>query len=133
MNLIPPTTPPATPPPQDIAENLIARANAMCARRFQEHREGFAAFWDDEKATPDEILAAMGNRARAYILGAGASYQHLLALSQIAGVDLPEALVPAFTEPRRKFLIDHATGMVTLAAPAEGYNAWGHPISPPDA
>jgi hypothetical protein len=53
-------------------------------------------------------------------------------LATLAGKTLNDVIAPTDYMPRRQFLVDAETGAVTLAPPADGFDAWGRPIVIPE-
>lgn len=126
-----PVADPAPPlPATDIAKSTIVRLNREFDRRVQTHKESYLAFWNDFKATPDDILANMGSGAIIWLAAAQESVRHLNNLAQIIGKNLSDFLPAEYFQPRREFIVDENYN-VTIAPPASGYNAWGYPIEEP--
>lgn len=122
-----PTIPPSLPPAAiRLAESELAHINASLARRVEEHKARFAAFWDAE-ATPDELLEAMGSRASLYLAAAGESVEHIGRLAAIAGKSTSDYMPAEDCVPRRAFVL-HEDGTVTLEPPADGHDAHGRPL-----
>ena len=126
MNLIPTQTITRTPA-QTIAEAMIDIFNAELTRRIETHSRKYLAFWESA-ATPDDILAAMGPAAGIVLAAASENVDHIGRLAAIVGKTVDDFLSPEFWVPRRAF-IEHEDGTVTLEPPAEGFDAWGKPIS----
>jgi hypothetical protein len=129
MQLIPTTTPEPPPIAELIAERMVHDFNADLAERIYRHRKGFSNFWDNQ-ITPDEILAAWGQRAGYMLMAASENAAHIARLAGIIGKTINDFIEPEFYEPRRAF-IPAKDGTVTLAPPADGYDAWGRLIPPP--
>lgn len=129
MNLIPKSTTPPTLA-EGIVDKMIDDMNDELTRRVQVHKRNFTSFWD-ESVTPDELLVTMGNRAQLILASAGENIDHIGRLAAIAGVELDELLPPSMWQPRRAF-IPGPNGTMTLAPPADGYDAWGRLIPVPE-
>lgn len=130
MNLIDLPTAPAKPAAELIAEHMLARLNATLAERVHDHRVGYAAFWDSSE-TPDAIIAAMGTNAGVLLAAAGENVDHIGTLAALAGKTVVDFLPLENWVPRRAIIIaEDGTG--TLAAPAEGFDAWGRAIPAPE-
>lgn len=126
MQLIP--TIATTPPPlaEQIAERMVHDFNADLAERVHRHEIGYTNFWDSP-VTPDDILTAWGNRAGFMLAAASENLNHIGCLAAIIGVTVDDFIAPEHYEPRRAF-IPAQDGTVTLAAPADGCDAWGREI-----
>jgi hypothetical protein len=132
MNLFNLPDPPELPRDQLIAERLLARLNAEIGRRSEQHASDFHAFWDDSICTPDEILEAMGDAAPLMLATASENLTGFARLAALVGKTLNDVISPADYMPRRQFIVDEETGAVTLAPPADGFDAWGRPIVTPE-
>lgn len=117
------------PPAQLIAEHMLHKLNATLAERVNDHRVFFRQFWASDE-TPDSILAEMGAYAPVLLAAAGENLNHIGRLAGIVGKTLFDFLTPEEYEPRRAFVIG-ADG-ITLAPPADGYDAWGRLIPVPE-
>ena len=126
MQLIPQTTPETIPPAQQIAERMIHHINAELAHRVDFHAKGFRAFWDSPE-TPDAILAAMGQAAPLVLGASRENLRNIGTLAAMVGKTLDDFISPADYEPRREFVVAQ-DGTITLAPPAEGFDAWGRKI-----
>lgn len=126
MDLI--TLPQETPEPQAtrIANEMLASVNTEVQRRVDIHRVSFGAFWNSP-VPPDDILAAMGLNAGIFLATAGENVEHVQRLAAIIGKTVLDFLPAHWWMPRRTF-IPAADGTVTLAAPADGHDAWGRLI-----
>lgn len=123
---------PVKPPAQLIAEHMLHKLNATLAERVNDHKVFFRKFWDSEE-TPDALLIAMGAYAPVLLAAASENLEHISRLAGIVGKTLHDFLAPDEYAPRRAFII--APDGITLAPPADGYDAWGReipaPIEPP--
>jgi hypothetical protein len=127
MELIPTAPPVVIPLATQVAEGMIHDFNADLAERIHRHRAGFSKFWDNPLVTPDEILVGWGPRAVYMLMAASESLQHIGRLAGIIGKTLDDFIAMEHYEPRRQF-IPAQDGTVTLAPPADGFDAWGNPI-----
>ena len=141
-----PTITPPTPAPliEQIAENLFAHLSPEVERRKAIHRPLYQGFWNSPE-TPDAILAEMSShvvtlhngstttRAKLMLQMAGENVESMARIAAFIGCGLSDLLPDAEWMPRRAFVV-HADGTVTLAPPAEGYDAWGNliPILEPE-
>ena len=84
----------------------------------------FSAFWDSSD-TPDDILAELNSLGGAGLLLASASenIEHIARLAGIVGKQITDFLPEDQWVPRRAFIPTESG--VTLAPPADGYDAWG--------
>jgi len=129
MNLIP-YTPAAPPPVEDqVAEAMLRNVNEELPRRVGVHREGYRLFWESP-CTPDAVLASMGDKAQAVLACAGENVDHISRLAAIVGKPLSDFLPAEFWVPRRAFIAG-PNGTMTLAAPADGCDAWGRALVTP--
>jgi hypothetical protein len=131
MNII--TLPHPSPEPSAtlIARSELGHLNASLARRVEEHSARYAAFWDANDATPDEILAAMGGGAIVWLACAAESVGHISRIAAIVGLSLTDFLPADRWQPRRGFVV--ADGRVTLEPPVDGCDPHGLLIPlPPD-
>lgn len=127
-NLIDLPLAPVKPPAQLIAEHMLHKLNSTLAERVNDHRVFFRKFWESPE-TPDEILGSMGAYAPVLLAAAGENLEHISRLVGIVGKTLHDFLALEEYAPRRAFVI--ADGSITLAPPAEGYDAWGWEIPTP--
>ena len=131
MDLITLPQPAPVPQAQTAATAILSNLNNTLRRRVADHIEGFHRFWDDPAATPDEIITAMGDtNAKLLLATSRENLRHLGTLAALVGKTLNDVLPPECYEPRRAFV--EAEGQpLSLAAPAEGFDAWGNAV--PDA
>lgn len=110
------------------AENLMLAANQQLEARINAHRNMYSDFWDAYNATPDEIVAAMGTSATAFLAIAQESVEHIARLAAVVGKQLTDFFPAEDWQPRRE-LIPHEDGTVTIGPPAEGMDLHGKPIA----
>jgi hypothetical protein len=126
--------PPLPEPPaiQVFAINELAHVNSALQRRIDEHKTRFTSFWRTYTYTPDDILVNYGTNAVIWLQAASESVNHIDRLANIVGKTINDYLDAADYVPPRAFIVS-GTGVVTLSAPAEGYDAWGRliPVSEP--
>jgi hypothetical protein len=93
MSLItlPTTEPPAA---QRIALGLLTQLNTQLDARVQAHKGMFSDFWQNNAATPEEILAAMGTNAHLLLSSAEENIRHIDAVAQLAGKTAADFLEP---------------------------------------
>jgi hypothetical protein len=129
MQHIPRITPTLSPAAQ-IAEEMILQFNRQIDERLAVQRNQYRAFWDSP-VPPDDILTEWGPRAAMMLAAASENVEHLGKLAAFLGKQLADLIPLSLILPRREFIVDHATGNVTLAPPADGHDAWGRPIPEP--
>lgn len=127
-NLIDLPLAPVKPPAQLIAEHMLHKLNATLAERVNDHKVFFRKFWDSPE-TPDDLLIAMGAYAPVLLAAASENLEHITRLAGIVGKTLHDFLTAEEYSPQRAFIIGE--NGITLAPPAEGYDAWGRLIPPP--
>lgn len=115
---------PVKPAPQLIAESMLHKLNATLAQRIHDHRAFYRSFWDSPEI-PDDILLAMGAYAPVLLAAASENLEHITRLAALVGKTLHDFIAPEDYAPRRAFVIGQS---ITLAPPAEGYDAWGRLI-----
>jgi len=122
------TTSPAPPDrAKDIAFSCLKRGDDMLERLMTWQRIAYREFWDSPE-TPDAILAAMGPAALPWLQSAGTFVDALIKLAEAATSPLAREWIATYILPRRAFAVDPKTGTVTLAPPADGFDAWGRAI-----
>jgi hypothetical protein len=89
--LIPTNEPPAA---QRIALELLGKINAQIDSRVQAHKGMWSDFWQNNAATPEEILTAMGTNAHLLLGSAIESVRHIDAVAQLAGKTAADFLEP---------------------------------------
>jgi hypothetical protein len=93
MSLItlPTTEPPAA---QRIALDLLGQLNTQIDSRVQAHKGMFSDFWNNNAATPEEILVAMGTNAHLLLSSAEENIRHIDAVARLAGKTVADFLEP---------------------------------------
>jgi hypothetical protein len=129
-DIIPIPSVPTAPALQLFAIGELEQVNSSLARRIDEHRTRYAAFWKTYQWTPDEILQQFGTSAVIWLQAAAESVRHIDDLAKIVGKTIADFLPASDYIPPRAF-IPGQDGTVTLEPPAEGYDAWGRAILPP--
>jgi len=127
---------PETSPARLARIAMAEKANAAKTARIQTQRESYDAFWNSP-ATPDEILADFGTDALRMLMSAQESVRHIATIAEICGEQLADAIPLECVIPRREFVVEidpdnKPTGRVTLAPPADGFDAWGRPLPQPE-
>lgn len=115
-------------PAEDIAQSALRRADNMLAEMREWQITAYHEFWDST-ATPDAILAKMGASALPWLQAAGTFVGGLVTLANVAGSPLSAEWVAEHVTPRRAFVVNGQTGVVTLEPPADGFDAWGRVIA----
>ena len=121
---VPPQEP--TPIEEQIAHVMVSQMNDELNHRMVVHCEGYRIFWKSP-CTPDSILASLGSSAQMVIASAGENVDHIKRLAAIVGKKLSDFLPDEYWVPKRAF-IPGPNGTMTLAAPADGHDAWGNPV-----
>jgi hypothetical protein len=88
---IPTNEPPAA---QRIALELLGKINAQIDSRVQAHKGMWSDFWQNNAATPEEILTAMGTNAHLLLGSATESVRHIDAVARLAGKTAADFLEP---------------------------------------
>lgn len=107
---IPSNEPPAA---QRIALELLGKINAQIESRVQAHKGMWSDFWQNNAATPEEILAAMGTNAHLMLGSAIESVRHIDAVAQLAGKTAADFLEPEEINGLRP-MVANQDGTVTL-------------------
>lgn len=126
-------TPPPTveePEADRIARDLLMSLPTANAQMIEIHRAGFFKVWRNPNVTPDAILAALGSNAWRLLSAAQVSVTNLQAIAAITSNTIDDIMPREWWYPPREF-IPHDDGTVTLAPPADGFDAWGNPIPEP--
>jgi hypothetical protein len=129
-DLIPIPPLPAPPAIQLFANGELAHVNSALQRRIDEHKARFGAFWRTYDYTPDDILINFGSNSLVWLQAASESVDHINRLAAIVGKTIADYMDSSDYAPPRDFLVSEA-GVVTLAPPADGYDAWGRLIPVP--
>lgn len=112
MSLIqlPTTQPPAA---QRIALSLLEKINSQLDNRVQAHKGMWSDFWQNNDATPEEILAAMGTNAHLMLGSAIESVRHIDEVAKLAGKTAADFLEPEEINGLRP-MVANPDGTVTL-------------------
>jgi hypothetical protein len=124
-------TPPEPSRASVVAASMMQSANQQLNLRVGVQRNLYDAFWNDSTVTPDAILAELGSGAQQFVAVASENVEHITTLASFFGKTLADFVPTESWEPRRAF-VPGDNGTVTLAAPAEGFDAWGKPIPEPE-
>jgi hypothetical protein len=111
-----PVTPTVKTPAEICADSLVEALNNELKHRIAIHEALFADFWHNANATPDEINAALGNKAAAVFRASAENLAHLTRIAAIAGVSIDD-LIPAEHRTSPRAVSIHTDGTVTLADP----------------
>jgi hypothetical protein len=107
---IPTNEPPAA---QRIALELLGKINAQIDSRVQAHKGMWSDFWQNNAATPEEILAAMGVNAHLLLGSASESVRHINEVASLAGKSAADFLEPEEINGLRP-MVANEDGTVTL-------------------
>jgi hypothetical protein len=112
MSLItlPTNQPPAA---QRIALSLLEKINGQLDQRVQAHKGMWSDFWQNNDATPEEILAAMGTNAHLLLGSATESVRHINEVASLAGKTAADFLEPEEIAGLRP-MVANEDGTVTL-------------------
>jgi hypothetical protein len=112
MSLInlPTNQPPAA---QRIALSLLEKINGQLESRVQAHKGMWSDFWQNNDATPEEILAAMGTNAHLMLGSAIESVRHIDEVAKLAGKTAADFLEPEEINGLRP-MVANPDGTVTL-------------------
>lgn len=98
---------------QQIAESVITTLNEELKRRIAVHKQCFDMIWHEQRATPAQILAALGTNAKLVFLTSAENKAHLTHLATLVGKTLDDFLPTEYqTTPQAVTL--HDDGTVTL-------------------
>ena len=107
---IPTNEPPAA---QRIALELLGKINAQIDSRVQAHKGMWSDFWQNNAATPEEILTAMGTNAHLMLGSAIESVRHIDEVAKLAGKSAADFLEPEEINGLRP-MVANPDGTVTL-------------------
>lgn len=69
-----------------IADGLLNTANQTIADQIRTQADAHAAFWDNPKATPAELLASMGTSATQFLQLAWCNVENIARVANVLGV-----------------------------------------------
>ena len=106
---------PDTPIPtsQVVAKRLLQQLNEQLESRVNMHKGAWFDFWQNNEATPDDILENMGTSAALWLNAARENVTHLHRLALLVGKTVADYLPPEMLNPTRTF-VEHPNGTVTL-------------------
>jgi hypothetical protein len=107
---IPDTTIPTS---QVVAKRLLQQLNEQLESRVNMHKGAWFDFWQNNEATPDDILENMGTSAALWLNAARENVTHLHRLALLVGKTVADYLPPEMLNPTRTF-VEHPNGTVTL-------------------
>lgn len=112
--LIATPTPPEKTQAERIAEAIIAESNRHFPQRLETFKNLWSLLWENDTATPAEILAAWGTNAKLMFQAAGAERAWIVTIGTALGTT-PEALLgdAKYLTPALPITI-HPDGTVTL-------------------
>lgn len=117
INLVPAKaqiiTVPATSPAVTIAQGVAQELNHEFLRRVGMHRSIFATIWRNPDATPDAIIAALGNQGARLFQLSSENLQHIDHIAELLGKDVSDYIPAADRVPPRQVIL-HPDGTVTL-------------------
>ena len=110
---------PAPPPPEKtqaerIAEAIIAESNRHFPQRLDTFKNLWSLLWENDTATPAEILAAWGTNAKLMFQAAGAERAWVTTIASALGTTPEELLGDAKYLTPAQPVTFHANGTVTL-------------------
>jgi len=101
------------PAAQKIALSLLERINTQIDSRVQAHKGMWSDFWQNNDATPEEILAAMGTNAHLMLGSAIESVRHIDSVAQLVGKTAADFLEPEEINGLRP-MVANPDGTVTI-------------------
>ena len=108
-----PVSKPTTTAAQQLADSIVSTLNDELKRRIAVHRQCFDVIWKDTRATPAQILAALGTNAKLVFLTSAENKAHLTHLATLVGKTLDDFL-PAEYQTTPQAVTLHDDGTVTL-------------------
>lgn len=110
-------TPTSEPAAQVVAETIIDGCNSGLADRVARMQNMWSTLWENPRATPAEILAALGTKGKIIFQAAAQARADLTVMATLAGTT-PEALLGdvKYLAPKQAVTI-HSNGTVTLTNP----------------
>ena len=101
-------------PAQFAADNITATLNAQLKSRVVAHVKLHDYFWNNDTATPAEILTALGDKAALFLACAAENLEHLTKLAGLVGKQLSDFLPDSNWQPKAPLTV-HADGTVTIS------------------
>lgn len=100
---------------QLAAESIVAAINAELTHRVAVHKTAWETLWKNERdgATPEAILAAMGNKAALVFAFSKANLEHIAACAALVGKQ-PTDFLPAKYWQTPQAITAHDDGTVTI-------------------
>lgn len=98
-------------PAQVAADNILRAVKAVGQAMIEGHRACFGGLWNHPHATPQEILAALGPRAKE-VFDLGGKLVEFIIVNEIASFDSPSEYTPPLS------YVKHDDGTVTLSTPS---------------
>ena len=105
------------PPAEVVAETIVEGCDAALKDRCERMKNLWSTLWENERATPAQILTALGTNARTVFLAAKAARDDLEAVAALAGKTPAGLLGDAkYLSPKLPVTF-HSDGRVTLVSP----------------
>lgn len=92
QELIPTAAPETKTPAQVVAESLIDGMNGALKSRIDSRRVLWETTWENPRATPHEIVAALGNKAALIFASAGLEADMLAQIAAARGVTVAQLI-----------------------------------------
>jgi|GEM_PF-2865253 len=115
QELIPTQAAAEKPPAQIVADTLVDGVNSGLQDRIARFRNLWETLWENPRATPPEILAALGTNGVRVFQAAGAARADLDAIAAIAGTTTEALLGDAKYLTPKLPVVFSADGTVSLA------------------
>lgn len=112
--LFPTEVPPPPTPAQEVAKALQEGVNAGLADRVSRMKNLWETLWENPRATPAEILAELGPKARTLFLAAAKAREDLEDLATLAGTTATALLGDSKYLTPKYPVTFHQNGTVTL-------------------
>jgi hypothetical protein len=115
--LIPSIPPPEKTQAERIAEAIIAESNRHFPQRLETFKNLWSLLWENDTATPAEILEAWGTNAKLMFQAAGAERQWVTTIAAALGTTAEELLGDAKYLTPKQPVTFHQDGKVTISQP----------------
>ena len=112
--LIPAPLPPEKTQAERIAEAIIAESNRHFPQRLDTFKNLWSLLWENDTATPAEILAAWGTNARLMFIAAAAERTWITTIATATSTTAEALLGDAKYLTPAQPVTFHANGTVTL-------------------
>lgn len=112
--LIPAPQPPEQTQAERVAEAIIAESNRHFPQRLDTFKNLWSMLWENDTATPADILAAWGTNAARMFIAAGAERTWIITIATALGTTAADLLGDdKYLEPAQPVTL-HPDGTVTL-------------------